>query len=54
LHSIERLERDPQHIQHIQFIKNELDDNLIKMEISPNNLNIIKERENLQFYLLNV
>ena len=33
---------------HIQVIKNELDNNLIKMKNSPDNLNIIKERENLQ------
>jgi len=35
-------------IKHIQLIKNELNDNLIKMKISPDNLNITKERTNLQ------
>ena len=35
-------------IKHIQIIKKELDDNLIKMKNNPDNLNITKERENLQ------
>ena len=35
-------------IKHIKLIKNELINNLIKMKNNPDNLNITKERTNLQ------
>jgi len=48
MEAIDYMKKVTEGIKHIQLIKNELNDNLIKMKISPDNLNITKERTNLQ------